>query len=49
VLVLANPRQVDAVRDVAREPPVLHRHIEDEAEHAVDLSVRGKNYTFWKR
>nr|WP_242497897.1 hypothetical protein [Nocardioides glacieisoli] len=37
VLGLAHARQVHATSDVARQPGVLDGHVEDEAEHAVDL------------
>ena len=37
VLGLAHAREVHATSDVARQPAVLDGHVEDEAEHAVDL------------
>ena len=38
----ADPRQVDPVGDVACESAVLDSHVEDQAEHAVDLLDGGR-------
>nr|WP_236551761.1 hypothetical protein [Aeromicrobium sp. 9AM] len=40
LLVVDRARQVDPGGDVASEPTVLDRHVEDQREYAVDLAHR---------